>query len=262
MSELTRDMNQLLFEIDKKRWISLSKDSAKELFKAKDKLRAFGLIERQGKFSWKLTRNGYEAVELGGFDEWLAQNQSDKNQAIEQNYNAENITITNGDSNTVNNTNGTRGKPEPIIKRVIIGIIIIIIAGIAMIYIKDYLKTNGNDDVNTKYTTQPISLVFQNGEKAKLYYSINLSLIDSLILKTVQRFGSEEKAVDYISLKTKNQIISTLESTTIETARLKRDSLAKTIIKKTITEQIYSGFKISTLNLNEIETVANNVYKK
>lgn len=46
MSELTKNMNQMLLEIDKKRWISLSKDSVNELFKAKDKLRAFGLIER------------------------------------------------------------------------------------------------------------------------------------------------------------------------------------------------------------------------
>ena len=263
MSELTKNMNQMLFEIDKKRWISLSKDSAKELFKAKDKLRAFGLIERQGKYSWKLTRSGYEAVELGGFDEWLAKNQTDKNQKIEQNYNAKNITVSNDNSNTVKQAGEKEGKTEPIIKRIIIGVIIIIIAGIAMIYIKGYFFSNTVNDIKSKNTTQPISIVFQGGENAEVSYSVNLSLIDSLVLNTAKRFGSQEKSSEYISLKIKNQIISTLETTTLETARLKRDSLSKSIIDKTFDEQIYSGYKISTLNLNEIKTVANNVsYEK
>jgi len=60
----------MLFEIHKKRWISLSKDSPKILFDAKAKLAAYGLIERQGNLSWKLTKDGYEAVELGGYNEW------------------------------------------------------------------------------------------------------------------------------------------------------------------------------------------------
>ncbi|MBT2161456.1 hypothetical protein [Zobellia barbeyronii] len=262
MSELTKNMNQMLFEIDKKRWVSLSKDSAKDLFKAKDKLRAFGLIERQGKYSWKLTRSGYEAVEFGGFEEWLSQNQTDQNQKIQQNYNAENITVTNDNSSTIKHSDGNEVQQEPIIKRIIIGVLIIIIAGVAMIYVKDYFFTNTEDDFNSNNTTQPISVVFQGGENAEVRYSVNLSLIDSLILNTVKRFGSQEKSSEYIALKIKNQIISTLESTTLEIARQKRDSLSESIIAKTIDEQMYSGYKISTLNLNEIKTVANNVFKK
>ena len=70
MKELNSEMNFLLNEIDKNRWISLSKDSEDLTFKAKDKLRAFGLIERHGKLSWQLTEEGYKAIELGGFEQW------------------------------------------------------------------------------------------------------------------------------------------------------------------------------------------------
>ena len=70
MKELSNEMNRLLNEIDKKRWISLSKDSEDLTFKAKDKLRAFGLIERHGNLSWQLTEEGYKAIELGGFEHW------------------------------------------------------------------------------------------------------------------------------------------------------------------------------------------------
>ena len=70
MTELTEKMNWMLFEIHKKRWISLSLDDPEIIFDAKAKLAAYALIERQSKSSWKLTKDGYEAVELGGFDEW------------------------------------------------------------------------------------------------------------------------------------------------------------------------------------------------
>ena len=70
MTELTEKMNWMLFEIHEKRWISLSLDDPKIIFDAKAKLAAYGLIERQSKLSWKLTKDGYDAVELGGYDEW------------------------------------------------------------------------------------------------------------------------------------------------------------------------------------------------
>ena len=60
----------MLFEIHKKRWISLSLDDPQIIFDAKAKLAAYALIERQSKSSWKLTKDGYDAVELGGYDEW------------------------------------------------------------------------------------------------------------------------------------------------------------------------------------------------
>ena len=69
-------MNAILNYIDKNRWIAFSKDDTPERFKAKDKLRALGLIERHGKLSWQLTEEGYKAVELGGFHEWLKQKEN------------------------------------------------------------------------------------------------------------------------------------------------------------------------------------------
>jgi len=70
MTELTEKMNWMLFEIHKKRWISLSKDDPEIIFDAKAELAAYDLIERQNKLSWKLTKDGYEAVKLGGYIEW------------------------------------------------------------------------------------------------------------------------------------------------------------------------------------------------
>jgi hypothetical protein len=262
MSELTKNMDLILFEIDEKRWLSLSKDSPKELFKAKDKLRAFKLIERQNKYSWKLTRIGYEAVELGGFEQWFARNQTDNNKATEQNFNGENITFNSGDSKTAKNTESTNGKAESVLKLIVVPVAVTIIGGIALFFITEFIKDDTEKTITDKSKTQPISIVFQSGEKADLSYSINFSLIDSLILKTANRFGSEDQAIDYIYLKARNQIISTLESVDIETARIKRDSLSKSIITQTINEQIYSGYRISTLNLDEIRTLANNLYKK
>lgn len=74
MTELTEKMDWMLFEIHKKRWISLSKDDPEIIFNAKAKLAAYGLIERQNESSWKLTKDGYEAVELGGYNEWRKAN--------------------------------------------------------------------------------------------------------------------------------------------------------------------------------------------
>jgi signal peptidase I len=70
MEQLTKDMNAILEYIDKNRWIAFSKDDSSDRFKAKDKLRAYNLIERHGELSWQLTEEGYKAVELGGFHKW------------------------------------------------------------------------------------------------------------------------------------------------------------------------------------------------
>ncbi len=84
MTELTEKMNWMLFEIHKKRWISLSKDDPEITFDAKAKLAAFGLIERQNKLSWKLTKDGYQAVEHGGYNEWRKANGLDNETNLEK----------------------------------------------------------------------------------------------------------------------------------------------------------------------------------
>ena len=78
---ITIEMENILKNIDQNRWISFSKSDTDETFKAKDKLRAFGLIERHGKLSWQLTEEGYKAIELGGFFKWKKQRRP-KNKVI------------------------------------------------------------------------------------------------------------------------------------------------------------------------------------
>ncbi|MCE2496702.1 MAG: toll/interleukin-1 receptor domain-containing protein [Flavobacteriales bacterium] len=89
MSELTKKIDEMLFEIHKKRWISLSKDDPGIVFDAKAKLAAYNLIERQNQHSWKLTREGYEAVELGGFEAWEEANDLSKSEKKNSNNSKE-----------------------------------------------------------------------------------------------------------------------------------------------------------------------------
>jgi hypothetical protein len=77
MDELNQEIERILKHLDNERWISFSKDESPTIFKAKDKLRAYGLIERHGKLSWQLTKEGYKAVELGGYSKWLKTQQQD-----------------------------------------------------------------------------------------------------------------------------------------------------------------------------------------
>jgi hypothetical protein len=71
MDEITKLMDDMLTHLDKERWISFTKDDSPETFKARDKLRAFGLIEKYNEYSWRLTGEGYRALELGGFESIL-----------------------------------------------------------------------------------------------------------------------------------------------------------------------------------------------
>lgn len=71
MDELNQEIERILNHLDKERWIAFSKDDSPTTFKAKDKLRAYGLIERHGKLSWQLTKEGYKAIELGGYSKWV-----------------------------------------------------------------------------------------------------------------------------------------------------------------------------------------------
>lgn len=77
MNELNQEIERILNHLDKERWIAFSKDDSSTTFKAKDKLRAYGLIERHGKLSWQLTKEGYKAVELGGYSKWLKAQKQD-----------------------------------------------------------------------------------------------------------------------------------------------------------------------------------------
>lgn len=104
MDSLTEKMDYILTTIDQNRWISFSKDDSPETFKAKDKLRAFGLIERHGQYSWHLTEEGYKAVELGGFKQWQDNRQTVPDGAIR----IDNVSIISGDRNKVDQSSTTK----------------------------------------------------------------------------------------------------------------------------------------------------------
>lgn len=103
MEELTTQMNDILSHLDKERWISFSKSDSGERFKACDKLRAFGLIEKYNQNSWRLTGEGYKAVEFGGIEEWYVNRK--KEQSLENSSSGDNISIITGNNNNVNNSN-------------------------------------------------------------------------------------------------------------------------------------------------------------
>lgn len=108
MDELTTNMNDILSHLDNERWISFSKDDSRERFKARDKLRAFGLIEQYSQYSWRLTGEGYKAIELGGFDAWYSNHKKDL--ALENSYGADNISIITGNHNKINQSNLTNSE--------------------------------------------------------------------------------------------------------------------------------------------------------
>lgn len=104
MDNLTEKMDYILTTIDQNRWISFSKDDSPETFKAKDKLRAFGLIERHGKYSWQLTEEGYKAVEMGGFKPW----HDNRKTTNESGVRIDTVSIISGNRNKVDQSSTTK----------------------------------------------------------------------------------------------------------------------------------------------------------
>lgn len=69
------EINKILDHLSKHRWISFKIDEPSIRLRAKDILRADGLIERNdNKLSWRLTTKGYEAIRLGGYGVWKKTN--------------------------------------------------------------------------------------------------------------------------------------------------------------------------------------------
>jgi len=93
----------MLFHLDNNRWISFSKSDSTERFKARDKLRAFGLIEQYSLYSWRLTGEGYKAIELGGFEEWYSNQKKEQKQGSSNG--GDNISIITGSNNNINQSN-------------------------------------------------------------------------------------------------------------------------------------------------------------
>lgn len=67
---MTSIIDKLLTKFENSNIVAFSKDDSDETFKALDKLRAFGLVELVSNNSWCLTKEGYTAIEMGGFINW------------------------------------------------------------------------------------------------------------------------------------------------------------------------------------------------
>lgn len=264
MTKLIKRMNWMLLEIHKNRWISLSKDDSEISFDAKAKLAAYGLIERQGKLSWKLTKEGYEAVELGGYEEWLSANTAVKSNDSKIQFKGGNVSIISGYKNSVNqsNSDNIKLKNDSVLKRILIGVSIIVIAGLIMIFVNSYFGIPEEKQIKHQYSENPInlnnplSLEFVEGEKGIVYYSLSLELMDSLLIQTTKKFSDPDKAIFFINERVRNEMISTMEKIEISYARQNRDSITNVIMKETYDDQKYSGYKIKAININEIKTGA------
>lgn len=92
-------MDAILNHLGSKRWISFSKDDPDETFDAREKLRAYGLIEKYNEHSWRLTGEGYKALELGGFDKWCENQKGEVSKKRKLGF--ENFSIVNGDNNII-----------------------------------------------------------------------------------------------------------------------------------------------------------------
>lgn len=101
-----KEENKILQEIENNRVISFTKCDSSERYKALDRLHAFGLVYQQPKNRWHLTEKGYKAVSTG-FEKWLSDNESPKPFIY-----GDNISIINGDSNTVNQSKSDNSLPK------------------------------------------------------------------------------------------------------------------------------------------------------
>lgn len=88
--------DEILKQIERDLFVSFTKDDSQERYKALDRLRAFDLVEPHGKFSWHLTKQGYNATSIG-FDKWLTGNEKQKSD-----ISVENLSIIHGNGNNVN----------------------------------------------------------------------------------------------------------------------------------------------------------------
>ncbi len=62
--------DEILQQIRHDGFVSFTKDDSDERSQARDRLSAYGLVYDNPKNNWRLTENGYKAVDIG-FDKWL-----------------------------------------------------------------------------------------------------------------------------------------------------------------------------------------------
>ncbi len=102
---LLKLMNEILFDINDKEWISTSKNDSNEYLSAVNRLASCNLIQEFNKSDWRLTENGYKAITLGSVESYLNKDES-------TNVNIDNLSFINGSQNSVNQTKTVNSKKK------------------------------------------------------------------------------------------------------------------------------------------------------
>lgn len=122
-----------------KTFISFSRETSTDILKAKEELLIYGLIE-PNKNSFRLTKEGYNAITLGGFENWKEHTQNKES-------NTTTVHLTNhgiiNQGSTYNNSDQmvrvTKNKSESIYKSIGIGVLVTVVGGIILWLIIKYL---------------------------------------------------------------------------------------------------------------------------
>jgi hypothetical protein len=131
---------------------------------------------------------------------------------------------------------------------------VLIILGLIVVLIP---STKKEDENKGEYYHNPLTVNFSDGIKATVLYDFQMSMTDDEIqfLKAVNRFGTEEKIMSYISSNVRNELIKELEKIPYNLAKNNRDSLEMLIIESTLSDQENAGLSISNFHINEIEII-------
>ncbi|NOQ26297.1 MAG: hypothetical protein GQ564_13110 [Bacteroidales bacterium] len=180
----------------------------------------------------------------------------EKNTQINISY--PNVSFMSDNVNQFNKKN--KRKVKSIIITFVMGVIIAVTAGLILDYIQKENKEpeitteNDNSENTIIFSRKAPIVVFNNGKKGEVEYSISLLIIDTLIVKSYQVFGEPEKAQNYLLNRIRNEIIKEMERVSLEYARKKRDEIEDKILRSTYKDQIRCGYSIISLNINEIKT--------
>ena len=78
---MSNDLDVILFEIEEKGLYSFILNSPQNVVKAKERLLREGLIEKRGRSTYVLTEKGQTAIDLGGYETWIKQQEEEKSRA-------------------------------------------------------------------------------------------------------------------------------------------------------------------------------------
>lgn len=102
---LLKLMNEILFDINDKEWISTSKNDSDEYRNAVNRLASYNLIEEFNMSDWRLTENGHKAIRLGSVESYLNKDES-------ANVSIDNLSVISGSYNSVNQSKTVNSKKK------------------------------------------------------------------------------------------------------------------------------------------------------